>query len=52
MELVHVNGKPEMQGPYPSAKKLPMDKDPVFLAMLRKEIIDDHNRKIRAKNQR
>ncbi len=31
------------------AKKLPMDKDPVFMANLRNQIIADHNRKIREK---
>jgi hypothetical protein len=30
------------------AKKLPMDKDPVFLANLEQQIIADHNRKVRA----
>jgi|GEM_PF-2977983 len=28
-------------------KKLSMDKDPVFLAGLREQIIKDHNRKVR-----
>ena len=37
--LVPQKGKP--------AKKLPMDKDPVFLANLREQIIADHNRGIR-----
>lgn len=37
------------QAPTTKAKKLPVYKDPVFLAKLRKDIIDDHNKKIRAK---
>ena len=32
-----------------SPKRLPMDKDPIFLANLRKQIIEDHNNKIKAK---
>lgn len=33
-------------------KKLPMHKDPVFLANLKQELIDDHNKKIRQKLKR
>lgn len=42
MRLVHVN-----ETHVKPIKKLPMDKDPVFLAQLRQEIIHDHNKKVR-----
>jgi len=47
MKIVHVQedeNKDEASG-----KRLPMDKDPVFLAELRRQIIFDHNKKVRAK---
>lgn len=52
MKVVHIDTdyklKPE---PVKKVKKLPMDKDPVFLAELRRQIIEDHNRKILAKRK-
>jgi hypothetical protein len=46
MKLVHVHIEETMEKP---KAKLPMDKDPVFLAQLRRDFIRDHNAKIRAR---
>lgn len=49
MRVVHLNiAKQDGEQPK-QAKKLPMDKDPVFFANLLNEFIADHNRRIEKK---
>ena len=48
MKTNHSNSE-QQPAPAAKAKKLPMNKDAQFLAALRKQIIEDHNRKIDAK---
>lgn len=48
MKIVHIKGSVSDPASE-NKKKLPMDKDPVFLAALRSQIIEDHNKKIREK---
>lgn len=48
MKIVHLSEETSK----PVSKKLPMYKDPVFMANLRREIIADHNKKIRARQNK
>lgn len=45
MKIVHISEETVM----PVIKKTPMYKDPVFMANLRRSIIESHNKRIRAK---
>jgi hypothetical protein len=50
MRLVH---RRQSEQPKPKKKsRLPMDKDPVFLANLRREIVADHNKMIEKEKSR
>lgn len=51
MKVVHSKLPAMVEAPRNTGKKLPMDKDPRFLAELRREIINDHNKKILAKQR-